>query len=85
MKMTEAMSAQVSVYTLGSQDLSRAVSQTLDTFRERGLTITPGSMSSIVVGDVDAVFDSMKEAYISLARQGPCVVVATFSNACPVK
>jgi len=76
-------SAQVSVYPLGQDDLSPAVDHTLRILRQHGLDVTPGSMSTVVVGDAGVVFRALEEVYSHLARQGPVVLATTFSNACP--
>jgi hypothetical protein len=41
-------------------------------------------MSTVVTGDVDAVFAGLKESFAQAAEQGDIVMVVTLSNACPV-
>ena len=76
--------AQVSIYPLRQQALSPAIEAALRIFRAHGLEVTPGTMSSVVVGDDAAVFAALQEAFRSAAKQGQVVMIATFSNACPV-
>jgi hypothetical protein len=41
-------------------------------------------MSTLVTGDLDAVFAGVKDAFAQAAEQGDIVMVVTLSNACPV-
>jgi tRNA-Thr(GGU) m(6)t(6)A37 methyltransferase TsaA len=78
------ISAQVSLYPLGQASLSPAINEALEVFRERGLDVEPGAMSSLLLGDDTAVFGAIQEAFHRAAEHGPVVMVATFSNSCPV-
>jgi len=78
------VSVQVSLYPLGQASLSPAIDETLRIFQERGLDVKPGAMSSLIAGQDAAVFDALQEAFRRAAECGPVVMVATFSNACPV-
>jgi tRNA-Thr(GGU) m(6)t(6)A37 methyltransferase TsaA len=53
-------------------------------FHDHGLDVTPGPMSTLVSGDDESVFAALQEAFRSAARDGETVMVATFSNACPL-
>jgi tRNA-Thr(GGU) m(6)t(6)A37 methyltransferase TsaA len=77
------ISAQVSLYPLRQTLLSPAIEAALRVFRERGLDVEPGAMSSLITGDVAAVFGALQEAFRGAAEHGEVVMVATFSNACP--
>ena len=79
-----AITAQVSLYPLGQADLSPAIDEALRILREHGLDVEVGTMSSLVAGDEKAVFTALQSAFSQIAEQGPVVMVATFSNACPV-
>lgn len=79
------ISAQVSLYPLGQGSLSPAIEEALRIFRDRGLEVQPGTMSTIVVGDDQSVFLALQEAFGHVAEQGHLVMVVTVSNACPVK
>jgi uncharacterized protein YqgV (UPF0045/DUF77 family) len=78
------VSLQVSLYPLGEASLAPIIDEALRIFREHGLDVEPGAMSSLIVGEDEAVFDALKDAFRSAARHGAVVMVATFSNACPV-
>ena len=78
------IAAQVSLYPLRQASLSPAIDQALQIFRERGLDVEPGAMSTLITGDDAAVFDALQEAFRRVAEQGQVVMVVTLSNACPV-
>lgn len=79
------IAAQVSLYPLRSARLTPAIERALAIFRERGLAVQPGSMSTIISGDDEAVFGALREAFAAVAGEGQEVVmVVTVSNACPV-
>jgi len=78
------ISAQVSLYPLGQEDLSPAIDEALRIFHQHGLDVAPGSMSTLISGDEAAVFSALQEAFQRAAKQGRVVMVATFSNACPL-
>jgi uncharacterized protein YqgV (UPF0045/DUF77 family) len=48
------------------------------------LTIDKGGMSTIVTGEVDGVFRTLKKVFLQSAEKGPVSMVVTFSNACPI-
>jgi uncharacterized protein YqgV (UPF0045/DUF77 family) len=77
------ISAQVSLYPLGQEALSPAIDEALSIFREHGVKVTPGSMSTLIAGDDAIVFAALQAAFQRAARPGRVVMVATFSNACP--
>jgi uncharacterized protein YqgV (UPF0045/DUF77 family) len=78
------VAAQVSLYPLRQPGLSSAIERALAVFREHELKVTPGSMSTVVSGDYDRMFDALKQAFRQAAEQGEIVMIVTLSNACPV-
>ena len=76
------LAAQVSIYPLRQPKLSPAIDKALDTFRSHGLDVTPGAMSSL--GEDEALFSAIKEAFQQTAEEGEIVMTLTLSNACPV-
>ncbi len=78
------IAAQVSLYPLRQTSLSPAIDQALHIFREHGLSVEPGAMSTLITGEDAAVFAALQEAFHCAAAQGQVVMVVTFSNACPV-
>jgi uncharacterized protein YqgV (UPF0045/DUF77 family) len=77
------ISAQVSLYPLHRAHTAPAIADALETFRARELEVQPGTMSTIVSGDADAVFDSLKASFEAAASSGDVVMVVTLSNCCP--
>jgi uncharacterized protein YqgV (UPF0045/DUF77 family) len=78
------ISAQVSLYPLGKEDLSPAIDETLGVFHQYSLEVIPSSMSTMISGDDEAVFPALQAAFCRASEQGGVVMVVTFSNACPV-
>jgi tRNA (adenine37-N6)-methyltransferase len=78
------ITAQVSLYPLGQANLSPAIDEALSILRQHGLDVEAGTMSSLVSGEETAVFTALQSAFTRTAKQGPVVMVTTFSNACPV-
>jgi len=78
------LTAQVSLYPLRQPELTPAIDEVLEIFRQQGLEVTPGPMSSLVVGDSANVFRALQRAFQNAAREGEVVMVTTFSNTCPV-
>jgi uncharacterized protein YqgV (UPF0045/DUF77 family) len=79
-----AASAQVSLYPLRQERLSSSIEEALRGLREHGLEVTPGPMSTLVHGEDDSVFASLRSAFRRAAEGGDVVMVVTISNACPV-
>ena len=77
------ITAQVSLYPLGKSALSPAIDEALRILREHGLEVEVGPMSSLVAGEETVIFTALQSAFSRVAEQGPVVMVATFSNACP--
>lgn len=75
--------AQISVYPLGTGDLSERIDRFIKRLTERGLVVRVGPMSSHIEGETSVIFDALKEAFDEIAATGEVVLNATFSNACP--
>ncbi len=78
------ISAQVSLYPLRQPHLGPAISRAAEILRASGLDVRPGSTSTVVVGEVDKIFDSLKASFQSAAALGDVVMVVSISNCCPV-
>lgn len=78
------VSAQISLYPLRQDRLSPPIREMQEALAAAGLDVTPGPMSTMVVGDGAAVFDALKESFMRAAATGHVVMTATVSNACPV-
>jgi tRNA-Thr(GGU) m(6)t(6)A37 methyltransferase TsaA len=78
------VAVQVSLYPLRQESLSPAIKEALWIFEKHGLHVESGAMSSLIAGDDAVVFAALQEAFRCAAEQGEVVMVATFSNACPM-
>lgn len=78
------ISAQLSLYPLRQEQLRPAVDDAIELLEGRGLDVRPGAMSTVVSGDDEVVFDAVRDVLRAAAVRGDVVMVATFSNACPV-
>ena len=79
------IAAQVSIYPLRQNRFSPAISRATELLKQHGLNVESGSMSSVVSGEDEALFDGLKAAFQHISSEGEVVMLATFSNACPVK
>jgi uncharacterized protein YqgV (UPF0045/DUF77 family) len=68
---------------LGKEDLSAEIDEALRIFGQHDLEVIPGSMSTLISGDDEAVFTALQTALRHTSEQGRVVMVVTFSNACP--
>ena len=64
------ISVQVSLYPLGQASLSPVIDEVLRIFREQGLDVEPGAMSTMIAGEDAAVFVALQEAFRSAAEYG---------------
>ena len=79
------IAAQVSLYPLRQNRFSPTISRATAILKQHGLNVEPGSMSSVVSGEDEALFDGLKEAFQQITAEGEVVMLTAFSNACPVK
>ena len=68
--MTNRISAQVSLYPLRQPSLAPAIDGAVNLFREAGLEVEPGWMSTLIVGDREVVFTVLKEVFRTIAARG---------------
>ena len=78
------ISAQISIYPLRQERLSRAIEAVRQALAKAGLHPEVGPMSTLVTGDAQAIFAALYEAFVAAATTGHVVMTATLSNACPV-
>jgi len=57
------ISAQVSLYPLRQPHVGPAINRALEVFRAHGLNVRPGTMSTVIVVEVNAVFDGLKASF----------------------
>jgi uncharacterized protein YqgV (UPF0045/DUF77 family) len=78
------ISAQLSLYPLRQDRLSPAIQVVREVLLGAGLQPQVGPMSTVVTGEVAAVFAALQEAFVRAAAAGDVVLTVTLSNACPV-
>jgi tRNA-Thr(GGU) m(6)t(6)A37 methyltransferase TsaA len=76
--------AQVSLYPLRQESLSPTIEDVIRIFKEHGLRVETGPMSTIISGEDKTVFAALQEAYLQATERGQVVMALTLSNACPV-
>lgn len=79
-----ALSAQIAIYPFRQQHLSPVVEDVGRALRAHGLEVEPGPMSAYVVGEEDAIFAALREAFACAEATGHVVMTVTLSNACPI-
>jgi uncharacterized protein YqgV (UPF0045/DUF77 family) len=78
------VSAQVSLYPLRQDRLSPVIDEAIKIFKNRGIEVELGPMSTLLTGDDQMIFEALTEAFRKGAEMGEIVMVVTLSNACPV-
>lgn len=77
------ISAQVSLYPLRVKTLTPFINKAIEIFENYGLDIFPGSMSTIVSGNSNAVWQALRAVFTNCAQETDLVMPITVSNACP--
>jgi uncharacterized protein YqgV (UPF0045/DUF77 family) len=78
----QRVSAQVSVYPLRQARLGPAVEAFLNGLRTRDVAVETGPASTVVEGELDAVFAALRDGFAAAVETGECALVVTLSNAC---
>jgi uncharacterized protein YqgV (UPF0045/DUF77 family) len=78
------VSAQIAIYPLRQERLTPAVEAVRQALRDNGLRAEPGPMSTYVVGEDQAIFAALQEAFARASGLGHVVMTVTLSNACPI-
>jgi uncharacterized protein YqgV (UPF0045/DUF77 family) len=76
--------AEASLYPLGQKELGAGVKAFIEVLREHGCQAKVGSMSSLITGDSEQVFDALRLGYDRAASDGGCVLIVKACNVCPV-
>jgi len=75
--------AEISLYPLRQSELTKPIQQFVQILENNKLQVKTGPMSSLVTGDSQVVFKSLRQAFEQLAKKYEVVVNAKISNACP--
>jgi len=76
------VNAEVSIYPLRQSDLTKPIQQFVEGLKNNKLQVKVGPMSSLVAGDSQVVFESLRENFEQLAEEYEVVLTAKISNAC---
>lgn len=80
------IACQLSLFPLGVGDVTDLISEavgSLEPLKEQGLSIDVGSMSTVVTGPDDLVWEAARQLFDTAARGGnPIALTSTFSNEC---
>jgi uncharacterized protein YqgV (UPF0045/DUF77 family) len=79
----DVISAQVALYPLRTEHLGPAIDAFAEALREAGLQVESGTMSTLVVGEADAIFDVLQRGFEVASEEADVVMQVTVSNACP--
>ena len=77
------MAAQVSLYPLRQKLLSPAIEEVLRIFKNQGLELKPGTMSTVITGPEESLWAGLRSAFRAATKRGEAVMLITISNACP--
>jgi uncharacterized protein YqgV (UPF0045/DUF77 family) len=72
------------LYPLRQQRLSPAIEEAWKILERNQLDLKKGTMSTVVRGEMDKVFEAIKEVLLRSAEKGEVSMVVTFANACPM-
>ena len=75
--------AEVSLYPLRQNELTKPIQQFIQALENDKLKVELGPMGSLVTGDSQVVFESLRKAFEQLAQRYEIVLTAKISNACP--
>ena len=78
-----SISAQVSVYPLRRESIGPAIRKAVDCFRQHGLDVRVGEMSTLIWGEEQELFHALHDAFQAAVEDGDAVMHVTLSNACP--
>jgi uncharacterized protein YqgV (UPF0045/DUF77 family) len=76
------VTAQVSLYPLRQESMAPVLHDTLEILRESALEVQPDAISTLLVGDENAIFAAVQQAFHHAAEQGQVLMVVTLSNTC---
>jgi uncharacterized protein YqgV (UPF0045/DUF77 family) len=78
---SSVVTAQVSLYPLQQETLAPVLGDTLELLRESALQVKPDTLSTLLVGDENAIFATIQQAFHHAAEQGQVLMVVTLSSA----
>lgn len=74
--------AELSIYPLRQSHLTEPIQKFVEGLARDNLYVKAGTMSSVVKGDAQVVFNSIQRAFVEVAESGEIVLTMKVSNAC---
>jgi len=75
--------AELSLYPLKTESVEDVVGRFIDELGQAGISVSPGSMSTLLAGECEDVFLAVSQCFNRACRDNEVVLSARFSNACP--
>ena len=75
--------AQVSICPLRTESLSGPIGEFCRILKEKGLKVQMRTMDSLIMGQLDIVFEALQQAFGQIAEKYNVVMDCKISNACP--
>ena len=75
---------ELSLYPLKTKEIAPSIESFLRALAWKGISIDPGSMSTVVAGESRAVFQAIAKGFEKVAKRDEIVLIAKVSNACPL-
>ncbi|MCL5268018.1 MAG: Ykof family thiamine-binding protein [Bacteroidetes bacterium] len=76
---------QVSLYPIAKEDFKTPINNFISELKKQHIDVTVHETSTIGSGDIDRVFNTLKNAYSSAAKKGDTVMVLTIVSGSPTK
>jgi len=76
---------QISIYPLRTNSLSKPIGEFCRILKNKGLNVQTRTMDSLILGESDVIFESVREAFEQIAEKYDVVMDFKISNACPKK
>ncbi|NLF38651.1 hypothetical protein GX586_04355, partial [bacterium] len=73
--------AEISLYPIGANDVTREIVECLDVIRNEGVRVEMGKLSSLLAGESSEVFRALHKAFDNAAQRGRIVLVSKITNA----
>ncbi len=74
---------QISIYPLKTKSLSEPIREFCRILEDKGLKIQTRTMDTLLMGESDTIFQSVREAFEQIAEKYNIVMDFKISNACP--
>jgi len=76
------LACQIALYPLGIKEYAEFIKEVLTSWSTEGIQVETNSMSTILRGEEEKVWQAVKALFKAAACRGEVVLVATFSNRC---